>query len=229
MKLYLIRHGSPDYANDTITDEGHREASLLAEKLKNFGFDRIVVSPLGRAQHTAEYLGKSNSQDLITLNFLSELAGNYKDDLYAWGMHGTEVFAEHDEMTVAKWPERVEYGDHMKKVFAEFTGSLDEFLSEFGLTREGPLYKVDESDYKEHKEKKVAVVCHAGVIMTALSHFLNVPLPIIYSQFWIDPSSLTTLKLEYKNGKGLFRMTSMNDMGHVHGAGSSDTSKVAQT
>ena len=35
MKLLFIRHGDPDYANDTITDKGKVEAKLLAKYLKN--------------------------------------------------------------------------------------------------------------------------------------------------------------------------------------------------
>ena len=34
MRILIIRHGDPDYANDTLTEKGHREAKLLAEKLK---------------------------------------------------------------------------------------------------------------------------------------------------------------------------------------------------
>ena len=35
MRLLIIRHGDPDYAHDTLTEKGHREAALLAEKMKN--------------------------------------------------------------------------------------------------------------------------------------------------------------------------------------------------
>ena len=35
MRILIIRHGDPDYENDTLTEKGHREASLLAEKLKH--------------------------------------------------------------------------------------------------------------------------------------------------------------------------------------------------
>ena len=34
MKLLLIRHGDPDYTIDSLTEKGHREAQLLAEKMK---------------------------------------------------------------------------------------------------------------------------------------------------------------------------------------------------
>lgn len=57
MRLYVIRHGHPDYANDTITTAGHLEAQALAQRLKAEGIDRIYTSPLGRAMHTMQRAG----------------------------------------------------------------------------------------------------------------------------------------------------------------------------
>ena len=34
MRILFIRHGDPDYVNDTLTEKGHREAQLLAEMAK---------------------------------------------------------------------------------------------------------------------------------------------------------------------------------------------------
>ena len=55
MKLFIIRHGDPDYTIDSLTEKGRKEAALLAERLKNVKIDHFYVSPLGRAQATAKY------------------------------------------------------------------------------------------------------------------------------------------------------------------------------
>ena len=55
MRLLIIRHGDPDYTNDTLTEKGHREAKLLAERLKKERIDAIYSSPLGRAKDTCRY------------------------------------------------------------------------------------------------------------------------------------------------------------------------------
>ena len=55
MKLLLIRHGDPDYTIDSLTEKGHREAALLAERIAPMDIKAYYVSPLGRAQKTAEY------------------------------------------------------------------------------------------------------------------------------------------------------------------------------
>ena len=59
MRILIIRHGDPDYEHDTLTEKGHREAKLLAEKLKNEKIDYIYSSPLGRAKDTCAYTAKA--------------------------------------------------------------------------------------------------------------------------------------------------------------------------
>ena len=55
MRLYIIRHADPDYANNTITPQGHLEAKALAKRMQKEGIDRIYSSPLGRALDTMKY------------------------------------------------------------------------------------------------------------------------------------------------------------------------------
>jgi tetrapyrrole methylase family protein/MazG family protein len=67
MRILIIRHGDPDYANDTLTEKGHREASLLAQKLKNEKIDHIFCSPLGRAKDTCAYTAKALGKEIEEL------------------------------------------------------------------------------------------------------------------------------------------------------------------
>jgi len=210
MKLLLIRHGDPNYANDTLTDTGHRQAKHLAEGLVNVRIDRLVVSPLGRAQHTADYLIRLKKLDFETLDFLKELRGRYDDTRYAWDYHGCDLLSPGHDITKSNWPELVPYGKHMAPVYQEFISQFDAFISDFGLERSGHVYKINRTN-----DETIAVVCHAGVIKTLLSHLLHIPLPVVYSQFRIDPSSVTRLRLERKKGLGVFRLVSLNDMSHT--------------
>ena len=54
MKILIIRHAEPDYENNTITEKGWREAKMLAERLAKLPISEVFVSPMGRAQHTAQ-------------------------------------------------------------------------------------------------------------------------------------------------------------------------------
>ncbi|MDO4380678.1 MAG: histidine phosphatase family protein, partial [Clostridia bacterium] len=52
MKLIIIRHGDPNYAIDSLTKKGKREALLLSERIEKLSPDYIYCSPLGRAKKT---------------------------------------------------------------------------------------------------------------------------------------------------------------------------------
>lgn len=53
MQLVLIRHGEPDYARDSLTEAGFREAALLAQRIARWNVTDFYCSPLGRAQSMA--------------------------------------------------------------------------------------------------------------------------------------------------------------------------------
>ena len=72
MKLIFIRHGDPDYEIDGLTEKGQREAQLLADYIKNYNIDEIYMSPLGRAQQTAEYSLKALGKEAVTFDWLKE-------------------------------------------------------------------------------------------------------------------------------------------------------------
>ena len=74
MRLIFIRHAEPDYEHDSVTAKGEREARLLAERLAREKVDGVYISPLGRAQRTAQaYLKKVNGQG-ETCDWLQEFA-----------------------------------------------------------------------------------------------------------------------------------------------------------
>mgnify|MGYP002799634309 FL=1 len=54
MRLLFIRHGDPNYEKDSVTEKGAREIGLLADRLVNENIAAAYVSPLGRAQVTAQ-------------------------------------------------------------------------------------------------------------------------------------------------------------------------------
>ena len=53
MRLLFIRHGDPDYANNTLTETGWKEAKLLADYADKLNLGTCYCSPLGRAKDTA--------------------------------------------------------------------------------------------------------------------------------------------------------------------------------
>ena len=72
MKLLIIRHGDPDYTNDTLTEKGWREAECLAEMLSQQDITTFYMSPLGRAQDIASLALKKMGRDAEVMPWLRE-------------------------------------------------------------------------------------------------------------------------------------------------------------
>ena len=72
MRILFIRHGDPDYINDTRTTKGHREAKLLAERAADLNLGSCYVSPLGRAKDTAQYCLDKVGKTAQTVEWLRE-------------------------------------------------------------------------------------------------------------------------------------------------------------
>lgn len=72
MRLLFIRHAEPDYATDSLTEKGHREAALLAKAAPSFRMDHCYVSPLGRAKITSDYCMEAIGKTAQVMPWLEE-------------------------------------------------------------------------------------------------------------------------------------------------------------
>ena len=63
MRIILVRHGHPNYADDCLTPLGRKHAAAAAQRLRDEGIQKIFSSTCGRAmetaRHTADLLGLS--------------------------------------------------------------------------------------------------------------------------------------------------------------------------
>lgn len=80
MKILYVHHAERDHINKTvdrqlqdITENGIKEASLLAEKLKNINIKAIYTSPYLRCMHTAEIINKYNHAPIYEEDRLNEM------------------------------------------------------------------------------------------------------------------------------------------------------------
>mgnify|MGYP006336934347 FL=1 len=55
MEILIVRHGDPNYALDTLTTKGIREAKLLAKRLSKLDVKAFYCSPLRKTKKTASY------------------------------------------------------------------------------------------------------------------------------------------------------------------------------
>lgn len=223
MRLLIIRHGDPDYERDTLTEKGHREAALLAARLKDEKIDHFYSSPLGRARHTCDYVAKAHGRekDVIVKPWLEEFgctfhmpSGQLK--YIPWDMLPTEWVDNPKMYDKDEWYKQDLYKEgNMEARFRSVTDGLDELLASHGYRREGNLYRTE----KGHTET-VALFCHFGLEVLLLSHLCGIsPIPI-WHHFVATPSSVTTLYTEERReGIAVFRCAGFGDTGHLYAGG----------
>ncbi len=217
MEIFIIRHGDPDYRNDTLTQKGEREAVLLAERLKKEKIDYFYCSPLGRAQKTAEYtMAKYPEKEIITLDWAKEFQGTVGKGLkkqQCWDRKPA-YWTENDEYySYEKWLDvkLMKKGD-VKRHFQTVNDGVDELLLNHGYKKEGRIYKAIGSNHD-----KIAIFCHFGVESVILSRIFSVSPMIMWHNFVALPTSVTRLVTqEREKGKAIFTCVQYGDLSHLY-------------
>lgn len=219
MKLLLIRHGDPDYAVDSLTEKGRREAALLAERIAPMDIGAYYVSPLGRAQKTAEYTLEKAGRTAEVLGWAREFDVLIDDGnggrRIAWDMlpeSWTAIPEYYDEDRWLDVPVMKDAG--MRAGIARVYDGLDALLARHGYRREGRVYRAVRPN-----EDTIALFCHFGVTAVMLSHLLGVSPMVLWHGTIAAPTSVTTLVTEERReGVASFRMTAFGDISHLYQA-----------
>jgi len=219
MKIIFIRHGEPDYENDTLTEKGFVQAELVSQRLLEEGISEIYASPLGRAQDTARPLSEKTGLPVKTLGFMRELTwgsidgGPVFSDGHPWDI-SDEMAKQGMDLTRTDW-ETNEFYRNNKAVSSVRTveEGLDKWLAGFGYRRNGLYYEHDNS---EDEHKIVALFSHGGSSTAAIAHMLNLPFPYAIAMLHIDFTGITVLRLDKKKGAGVLPcMKLANDTKHL--------------
>jgi broad specificity phosphatase PhoE len=239
MKLYIIRHADPDYPNGTITAKGHKEAQALAGIMDRLEPTHLYSSPLGRARHTADYTVKATGLPLGIEDWTREIEGYTvaQEEPYGlhmvWDYHPQHIKALQQDkaangraLTQEDWLTTYPYQpigyDQVINAVAE---NSDKFLARHGMVREGHVYRIVESGFGGSgtlsvRSQKIAVFCHGGFGLTWLAHLLQIPFPLVYSNFYLWPSSVTTLLFDERvPGIATPRCIGLGDISHLAVAG----------
>lgn len=222
MRLYIIRHADPDYENNTITEDGHKEAQALAKRLEVHGLDRIYSSPIERAMETANYASKLLDLEYNIENWTRELWPDLAINEVPWGQLMAidipgEYFRCRESMpTHIDWHEVPIFSNYqVRDVFESVQKNSDEFLKRLGYVREGGRYRIIKPN-----EEKIAVFCHGGFGLTWLAHLLEIPVTLMWSGFWLPPSSVTTILFDERSpGYAVPRCIGLGDVSHLYEAG----------
>jgi broad specificity phosphatase PhoE len=222
MRLYIIRHADPDYEKNTITEDGHAEATALAKRLAAHGLDKIYCSPFGRAIETMKYTSEILNLEYKIEDWTKELWPELAIDETPWGktmaidFPGEFYRCSENLPTHENWHKLSIFDNYkIKDVYGELIKNSDEFLARQGFVREGGRYRITKAS-----EDKIAVFCHGGLGLTWLAHLLEIPVTLMWSGFWLPPSSVTTILFDERSpGYAVPRCIGLGDVSHLYEAG----------
>lgn len=233
MKLVFVRHGDPDYDNDTLTEVGVREAEALKEYLKDFHYDAVFCSPLGRAARTCEIaLGSMENVQvmdwlrefvsLVDPNGCEEIEKAYGQDIIKtdgicslrnlWDLL-PEYYYTHPELRdyklwrtalVAEHSQSVPYYDY---VITEF----DRLLAQHGYVRSDNHYICEKGNHEV-----LLFFTHFGITSVLLSHLMNVAPLVMIQSTCAAPTGITTVVTEEREkGHAGFRILELGATPHL--------------
>lgn len=239
MRLLFIRHGDPDYEHDTLTEKGHREAQALSDYIEHWKIGTAFMSPLGRAQHTAEYSLRKLGITAETFSWLqefpaqvdvndsaelqaaypdtqmSENEGQYRTRI-AWDMMPDYLSRHPEYLTLDGWRNsEVASHSNLEQIFEEVVTAFDQFLAERGYVKEKGYYRVE-----KESEETYTFFCHFGLTCVLLSRLWNVSPFVLWHTLAMAPTSVTEVVTEEREaGKAIFRATKIGDITHLNLAG----------
>lgn len=218
MRILIVRHAEPDYAHDSLTEKGWREAELLSCRLEKLEVKDFYVSPLGRAQDTASLTLKKMGRSAETMSWMREFAPRvHKPDHSAVECAWDWLPKDWMDQTIFYDPQH--WYDHplmaegnVKEGYLEVVEHFDALLKDHGYERRGKYYEAIHSNHDT-----IVLFCHFGVECVMLSHLLNVSPMVLWHGMVAAPSSVTTIYTEERQaGTASFRMTAFGDISHLY-------------
>ncbi len=220
MRLYIIRHADPDYPNNTITAKGHLEAQALSVRLVAQGLDKVFTSPLNRAKETMKYTTDKLGMDYTIEEWARELDMWLHESpwgpMAVWDAPGADMRESLRNSGKDLWSGNEHFSSiKIDEVYEQVKRDSDAFLKRLGYEREGGRYRILHAN-----KDKVALFCHNGLGLTWLAHLLDLPLSLVWSGFWLPPSSVTTLLFDERSSEWATpRCIGLGDVSHLYQAG----------
>ena len=197
MELVLIRHAEPVRIEDALGpadpnlhERGIAQAERLAQYLAEEPLEGLVSSPMRRAQETAAPVAKVHNLPIVVDEELSEFDRESTSYIPI-----EELRATKDE----RWLAMVE-------------GRLDEYETDPVVFQRDVVAAI-ERVIDQNPGRKVAIVCHGGVINAYVGHILG-----IERLMWFEPAYTSIHRVAASRG-GVRSVTALNEAAHLRGTG----------
>lgn len=221
MRLILVRHGDPNYELDCLTELGHEQAKVVAQRLMEEGIEEIYCSPQGRAQQTAKPFAElSGIKEIHTLDFMRELRFGSLENLYMEGnpwLCSFGLMYKGVDLQDPNWQKFDDFVNNTATVDVNAVqAGVDGWLATLGYEREGLYYRCRTA---EDKEKTIVLFSHGGSSTALLSRVFNIPFPHMCVMFGHVPHTCIT-KLRFDRKPGTLSMPILEysvDARHLNG------------
>ncbi|MEY8352452.1 histidine phosphatase family protein [Lachnospiraceae bacterium 54-53] len=173
MKLHIIRHGEPDYENDTLTPLGLKQAKALTNLPEIMAVRRVLSSPMGRAKETARPAAQAAGIPVEIIPWLREMDDvvvwdKKRPDLAVWNLPPQRL----SPMESGSWlDEEIFCGTKLIRRWEELCAGADAFLAPYGIVRKNGGWS---ADGLEKDSLELAFFCHLGVGLTLTAYLLDV-------------------------------------------------------
>jgi probable phosphoglycerate mutase len=191
--LVLVRHAEPVRIEDadgpadpTLHERGHRQAALCAAWLAAERLDAIWASPMQRARETAEAIAVAHG---LKVEIDEELAEFDKDA--ASYIPFEELREVKDERYLAMTQDRLHDLD------------IDGAAFQQGVVR------AVERVIDANAGRKVAVVCHGGVINAYVAHILEIPRLLFFEPGYTSINRIAASRAGHRS------VVSLNEQAHL--------------
>ena len=223
MLLYIVRHGHPDYATDSLTERGWLQAEAVGKRLAATGIDQVYASPMGRARQTAEPTCR-----LLDLPYhIEPWAHEVQDERLT-----DEPYSKPTSVTMVQNTYYRENGgidlpydrayeavgfrrSGMKDAVAYIEEGGRDFLERLGYKEENGVYRILRAN-----EDRVALFCHSIMARAWISTLLHIPIHMMWAGFHYTHTGVTVL--EFRNNEDGFtapKCLCYSDMSHLYAHG----------
>lgn len=223
MRIIFIRHGEPDYDNNTLTEKGFREAELLKDRIVSWNVDAFFSSPMERAMLTGEPALKAMGREAEILPWMREFYFELHDPLTG-EVHGPWDFYPEYWTTREKlydmddWFEEPVFREvpRYREAVMALRKGMDELLMGYGFRREERFYRFSEELPLSEAEKTIVIFGHLGANLEAVGYLLGISPLVLQQTIFLPTTGVTILNAEMRiNRAAMFRAQCFGDVSHL--------------
>ncbi|MEP7187632.1 MAG: histidine phosphatase family protein, partial [Roseiflexaceae bacterium] len=134
----------------------------------------------------------------------------------AWDLHGEIIrgqdrYPSYDDWHTLTYFEKLNF----RTAYENLCERADDLLRRHGYERVAGRYRCVRPNHD-----RIAMFCHGGFGLTWLAHLLALPLPLVWSGFWLPTSSVTTVLFDERSPDwAVPRCIGLGDVSHLYAAG----------